>query len=216
MSDAVVAFVVWPVVTVIDYFQFILGSLIALVPFLVQICVKGPKFMQKFDSLYAFLSKFPFGNAVFSGIACFFAPYTASISARVEDFDRDKCIITLRDQPWLRNPFGSVHAIALSNLGEFTSGLLVMAQLQHNSSCRGIPVRIDTVYHTKARGTITAKCIFDKNAAIIDTARLERIDKYDVIVTAQMYDSKDVLVAETNVTWTISKKAPRNGDKKKA
>lgn len=213
--DAVIAFAKWPVVTIIDYAQFIAGVLIALIPLIIKVLTSGPKFLRKFDSFYTFLSQLPFGKAVFSGIACFFAPYTSSISARVKEFDQNKCIITIRDQPWLRNPFGSVHAIALSNLGEFTTGLLVMAQLQHNSSCQGIPTRIDSVYHTKARGTITAKCSVDKSSAIIDMSRLEGSDKkYEVVVTAHMYDSKNVLVAETNVTWVIGKKGPRRNKKK--
>ena len=46
-------------------------------------------------------------------------------------------------------------------------------------------------------------------------SRLEGSDKkYEVVVTAHMYDSKNVLVAETNVTWVIGKKGPRRNKKK--
>jgi acyl-coenzyme A thioesterase PaaI-like protein len=143
---------------------------------------------------------------IFIGLTCFSAPYTGTISSFVKELTTESCSTEIYDRPWLRNPFGSLHAIALSNLGELTSGLLMVTVLQHNSFARGIPVKIETVFHAKARGTITAKCnIVSKG--LIDAARLEQTDKYDVTVSVLMYDSKKVLVAETNVIWSIGKNA---------
>ena len=63
---------------------------------------------------------------------------------------------SLVDRPWLRNPFSCVHALALANLGEFSSGMLMVNWLAYHKDKRGIPIKIETEYLKKARGKILA------------------------------------------------------------
>jgi hypothetical protein len=104
--------------------------------------------------------------------------------------------VTIEDRPWLRNPFGSVHAIALANLGELTSGLCLITAMQH-LPLKGIPVRIDTVYHRKARGTITGEC------SISLKALSEVKSAAEIVVETILSDAQGVTVAKTSVTWSL-------------
>ncbi len=69
------------------------------------------------------------------------APYSSSISARILKLTKEESVVAISDLPWLRNPFNSVHAIALANLAELASGLGVMTAMQHAKGVRGIVTR---------------------------------------------------------------------------
>ena len=185
--DAVIAALLWPFVTVFQYLRFVLGTLIAL-PFLIA---TRPK--RHFD-LVSVLAPLPLGIYVFSGIIGFYAPYSATIAATVLELNPKKCVVTFGDWPWLRNPFSSVHAVALANAGELSSGLLMVSALQ-KTKLRAIPNSISTTYLKKARGTIKA---------VSEAVTLEEGKTKDVEVSASLYDSKGVLVAVTKVCWAVS------------
>lgn len=185
--DAVIAVLLWPFVTLFQYLRFVVGILIAL-PFLL---VSRPR--RHFD-LFSTLAPLPLGVHVFSGIIGFYAPYSATIAATVQDLSPKKCVLTFSDQPWLRNPFSSVHAIALANAGELCSGLLMVSALQ-TTKLRAIPNVITTTYLKKARGTIKA---------VSEAVTLEEGKTKDIEVSASLYDSKGVLVAVTKVCWAVS------------
>lgn len=116
--DSVKAFLVWPLVTTTAYTKFLLGFSFASVPALIHIIQHGTSSLSSFVDLFNFLKTIPFGLSFYSGLVCFYAPYTGSIHSRVVDFSSlHKCVIEMPDLPLLRNPFGSVHAAALTNLG---------------------------------------------------------------------------------------------------
>eukprot|EP00602_Paraphysomonas_sp_CaronLab_P007729 CAMPEP_0185027894 /NCGR_PEP_ID=MMETSP1103-20130426/13178_1 /TAXON_ID=36769 /ORGANISM="Paraphysomonas bandaiensis, Strain Caron Lab Isolate" /LENGTH=112 /DNA_ID=CAMNT_0027562065 /DNA_START=280 /DNA_END=618 /DNA_ORIENTATION=+ len=110
------------------------------------------------------------------------------------------------DLPWLRNPFGSVHAVALTNLGELTSGLCLVSAMQHIKGLRGIPVRIDTEYFKKARGRLTA-------TTVLSLKELKDSPGGNFIVVAYVIDSSGVEVAKCSVTWSL--KAAKGEKKRK-
>jgi hypothetical protein len=155
--DAAVASVVWPFVTLFQYLRFVLGCILCAGPMVFHLLRGGS--LRKYNDIWSVLSKLPLGKYVFSGIAAFVAPYTASVAPCVQNLTSNSCIATMEDYPWLRNPFGSLHAVALTNLGEFATGLSVLCLLQEEKykHLRGIPVSIETEFIKKARGTVTAK-----------------------------------------------------------
>lgn len=188
--DAVKSFFIWPVVTIFQYVRFSVGAIVCL-----PVILLTQKWPKDFFALYKSLASLPFGKHVFSGIVYFYAPYTSSICGIVDKLNETTCEVYITDLPWLHNPYSSIHAVALANLGEFSSGLLMISCMQRAKSLRGIPVRINTEYMKKARGTIRAVSEAPDLAAVSS--------KRDVIVTSTMYDGKGEVVAKTFVTWAI-------------
>lgn len=155
--DAVKGFFLYPVVNTFQYIRFIAGCLIVSIPCCLRLATRGPKSLTKFIDQWQFFSKFPLGKYVISGLGVFYAPYSGTIGAVVEDLRQSECTITIEDYPWMRNPFQSIHAIALSNLGEFATGLSMLSALQTRRDLKGIPRVITCEYFKKARGQITAR-----------------------------------------------------------
>ena len=118
-------------------------------------------------------------------------PYTGALGARVEELEPGYARLTLRDRRGVRNHLGSVHAVALANLAEVTSGLAMLTSLPENA--RGIVVHIGVEYLKKARGTLTAKCRCPTPSGIEET----------VTVTADVMNASGEVVARAEVRWLI-------------
>ena len=153
--DAVRSFVAWPIVILVCYLKLVVAFICAIIPCTLQLLVKGPKSFGNFLDLFTLCKMIPFGLNLFSAIASAITPYTGSIFAVVSKFDTlNDCEIIMPDYPWLRNPFSSLHAAALINLGEFSSGLLMIVNLKRNPNLRGIPTSIQAEYYKRAVGDI--------------------------------------------------------------
>jgi acyl-coenzyme A thioesterase PaaI-like protein len=61
----------------------------------------------------------------------------------------------MRDRHAVRNHLDSIHAVALANVTELTGSLAIIASMRPNT--RMIPVKLETEYLKKARGTLTAE-----------------------------------------------------------
>ena len=152
--DAIKGFFISPFYNIYTYGIFTIAVLINIPAIIIRLITKGPKSLRKVMDLYSFCQSIPLGRVLMSGCIGMFAPYTSSIGASVEDISNNKCIVTMNDYPWLRNPFQSLHALALGNLGESATGIAMICQLEQYKHIKGIP--ITSSYYKKARGTITA------------------------------------------------------------
>ena len=104
--------------------------------------------------LFRRLSSKPGGKWLFSRLVCLKAPYFASIAPRMELLEPGRAVATLRHRRAVTNHLGTVHAIALCNLAEFTGGLA--CDLSIPASMRWIPRGMTVEYLKKAVGSMRA------------------------------------------------------------
>ena len=118
-------------------------------------------------------------------------PYTGALGARVQELEPGYARITLRDRRGVRNHLGSIHAVALANLAEVTSGLAMLTSLPDDA--RGIVVHLGIEYLKKARGTLTAEC-----RCLPPSSREET-----VTLTTDVMNAAREVVARAEVRWLI-------------
>ena len=106
-------------------------------------------------------------------------------------FDSRMVKCSINETFFIKNPFKSIHALSLGNLGELTLGLLMINYLQ-NFNQRGIITQIYIKYHKKARDVIQA-------ISNIESLR-------NRIIKSQLYDQDKFLVAEVLCRWDIKNK----------
>lgn len=141
------------------------------------------------------LSPLPGGKHLFSGVLGLINPYTGAMGARFLVLEPGYARVQLRERRAVRNHLNSIHAVALINLAEVTSGLSLLMGLP--PQMRGIPVHLSIDYHKKSRGVITCECRCDPPA---DGQRRE----FDLLCSLR--DESDQLVAEAQARWIIGPK----------
>ena len=99
----------------------------------------------------------------------------------------------MRDRRDLRNHLRSIHAIALINLGELTTGLALVSTLPRDR--RAILVDIRAQYLKKARGELSAEASFRFPGQAFETR--------DFDVEALLTDVEGDCVARVIATWQI-------------
>ena len=104
--------------------------------------------------LFRRLSSKPGGKWLFSRLVCLKAPYFASIAPRMELLEPGRAVATLRHRRAVTNHLGTVHAIALCTLAEFTGGLACDVSIP--ASMRWIPRGMTVEYLKKAVGSMRA------------------------------------------------------------
>lgn len=138
------------------------------------------------------LSGLPGGKKLFSVAIGKMAPYTGTVGAVVDELEPGYSKVLLKDRKKVRNHLNSVHAVALVNLGEVTTGLAVMSGMPDNA--RGILKGLSIEYHKKARGLLTAEC---------RTEIPETNERKEFLVEGQISDESGDVVATVQANWLI-------------
>ncbi len=137
----------------------------------------------------------PGGKWLFSRFLGRMAPYTGSILPKVLELSPGHAVVQMEDRGRLRNHLQSIHAVAIMNLGEVTTGLAVICGIP--SDARGILTRLSMEYMKKGRGTLRGTC---------DCAFPSTSEEKEYEVTADIHDLDGDLVARATATWLIGPK----------
>jgi len=105
---------------------------------------------------YDNLKSVPGGKAIFSVMVGRAAPFTGTIGGRVALLEEGHAVVRMRDRRAVRNHLNSVHAIAMMNLAEMTTGLAFIYGLPDDA--RAILTGLSIDYLKKGRGTLTGEC----------------------------------------------------------
>jgi acyl-coenzyme A thioesterase PaaI-like protein len=147
----------------------------------------------RLSRLWRTLSPLPCGTWIFSRLLGFMVPYTGSIRPHVRVLEPGHARVEVRDRRAVRNHLRSVHAIALANLAEVTSGLAMLVGLPPN--VRGIPTAISIQFQKKARGPLVGE-------SSVSIPSVTGPVEHDV--RASIRDGAGELVAEATVRWRLA------------
>jgi uncharacterized protein (TIGR00369 family) len=134
----------------------------------------------------------PGGKWLFSRLLGLCAPYSGTIGAQVEELEPGKCVVVLRQRRRVGNHLGSVHAMALANLGELATGLALMSSLPDQA--RAILTGFSVDYLKKARGRLTAECRGE-----IPSSNLE----HEYLLTGEIFNQDGDTVAIVRARWLV-------------
>lgn len=143
-------------------------------------------------ALWERLSALPGGVWLFSRLVGVAVPYSGTVRATVHAFEPGFARVSMRDRRRVRNHLRSVHAIAIANLGELSTGLALISGL--DAGVRAILVGIDVRYTKKARGTLVAEARCE-----VPTIR----EPVDHEVVAELRDSDGDVVATVTAHWRL-------------
>lgn len=138
------------------------------------------------------------GRWLFSRLVCFQAPYFGSIGPVIEELAPGRCVARIKDRRRVHNHIGTVHAIALCNLAEFTAGLGTDASIP--PSMRWIPKGMTVRYLRKAQGTMTATCTIPPATEGVAQDLLAHVD---------VRNPAGEIVFDADITMYVSPRKPR-------
>ncbi len=153
---------------------------------------------QRILHLWQKLAPLPGGSWIVSRLLRWMVPYSGSIGPRIQVLEPGHARVSIRDRRSVRNHLNSVHAVALVNLGELTSGLAMITALP--PEIRSIVTGIEMQFLKKARGVLVAEC----RCTTPDKIRESTVQ----VVHADIADQAGDVVARATVTWLLSPPSP--------
>jgi acyl-coenzyme A thioesterase PaaI-like protein len=134
----------------------------------------------------------PGGKKIFTKALGTLVPYSGSIPARIDELDAGRCRVTLLDRRRSRNHLDSIHAVALMNVAELSSGLALLTALPPDA--RGILKGFSIDYHRKSRGSIIAES---------EAPKVVTNEEADYLVDCTLRDGDGRTVAVAHAKWRV-------------
>ena len=119
-------------------------------------------------------------------------PYSGSTGARIEELSPGRVRVSLEQRRAVENHLDSIHAVALTNVGELASGLALITALPEGM--RSIVIELSTRYLKKARGKLTAQC---------QAPAVEAGEEAELEVEAPIRDGEGDVVAVVTARWKV-------------
>jgi acyl-coenzyme A thioesterase PaaI-like protein len=142
----------------------------------------------------------PGGQWLFSFSLGRLAPYTGSIRPRVLELRNGFARVGMKDRRAVRNHLNSIHAVALVNLAEVTSGLALHYGLPGHA--RAILTGLSIEYLKKARGLLVAEA----TAPLVSGDTREEIE-----METSIQDAAGDIVAKAKARWLVGPREERGG-----
>jgi len=136
------------------------------------------------------------GRKIFNWKLSRIAPYSGSINAQIFSLKKGCSLVSMKDHRSIRNHLNSIHAIALTNLGELASGLAMLGALPVNT--RAIVTHLEVEFLKKARGKLIAEGTAKPPEVVVEPMTS--------IAIATIRDDSDDVVSLVKVTWLLSPK----------
>jgi acyl-coenzyme A thioesterase PaaI-like protein len=141
---------------------------------------------------WARLAGIPGGRALFSFLFGRAIPYSGTVRPRILELSPGRAVIAIRERRGIRNHLRSVHAVALANVLEMSTGLAMTFGMPEDA--RAIMVRLEIEYMKKARGRLVATATCTSPATN---------EVQDVRVTSEVRDEAGDVVAKGHGTWRV-------------
>jgi len=156
---------------------------------------KTPSTSVRLMTTWGRLHKKPAGRWLFNRLLGHMIPYTGSIKAQVQHLEPGHAVVGMTDRRAVRNHLRSVHAIALANLAELSTGLAVLSGMPEKFD--GILIGLQVNYEKKARGALIAEC----QCEIPNFTERQSVDIETIIK-----DANNDVVTTAKATWLIGPK----------
>ncbi len=153
--------------------------------------------MNRVLALQQKMLKYPFGKILFSKAVARMAPYFTTIDPRIEELRANYLKASMRKRKSVHNHLGTVHAIAVCNLCEFTAGICMEASIPKHR--RWIPAGMTVAYVKKAKTDLTAVC---------DLSHIDWETTEMVVCEISVRDANNEEVVKADISMKV-------GDKKK-
>jgi acyl-coenzyme A thioesterase PaaI-like protein len=148
--------------------------------------------VERLRAAWRRLSPMPGGKRIFSWLFGRSIPYSGSIRPEIRELAPGRAVVAMGDRRAVRNHLDSVHAVALLNLGELSTGLALAFGMPPDA--RSILVRLSCDYLKKARGPLVATC---------DAPAVGSTESRDYEVESVIRDAGGDVVAKATAVWNV-------------
>jgi acyl-coenzyme A thioesterase PaaI-like protein len=148
--------------------------------------------VERLRTTWKSLSAKPGGKWLFSKLFSRFIPYSGTVNPEILELSPGRAVIAIEERRKVQNHLHCVHAIALANLGEMSTGLALGFGMP--AGTRSILVRVSCEYLKKARGRLVATA---EAPAVVSA------ETRDYEVTSLIRDGKGETVAKTVAVWKV-------------
>lgn len=142
--------------------------------------------------LWRILRRFPMGKWILSRLFGFFVPYTGSIQPEIVELEPGQVMLRMRDRRAVRNHLNCVHAMAMGNLAEATTGLALSILLTDRQ--RAILTGFSMDYLKKGRGSLLALCRYQLPPDFVQG---------DLVVEGEIRNEAGETVAIARANWRV-------------